>query len=97
MMLFDDVKKAVDRFSPEELRQLREHIENQEQTFKLQPVTTACQVILLIQVATNCLTDEVGFGDVTRFGAGKLVEPLCHLRCHGETAADGFSGHTTST
>jgi hypothetical protein len=46
MMLFDDVKKAVDRFSPEELRRLREYIENREQTLKLQPGTVDMDSLL---------------------------------------------------
>lgn len=66
MMLFDDVKKAVDRFSPEELRQLREHIENREQMFKLQPGTVDMHSLLAaLEDIRVGLTDEE-FAEIER-------------------------------
>jgi len=66
MMLSDDVKKAVDRFSLEELRQLREHIENREQTLKLQPGTVDMESLLTaLEEIRAGLTDEE-FAEIER-------------------------------
>ena len=76
MMLFDDVKKAVDRFSSEELRRLREYIENREQTLKLQPGTVNMDSLLaaLEDIRTG-LSDEE-FAEIERAMNEEYIEPL---------------------
>lgn len=76
MMLFDDVKKAVDRFSPEELRRLREYIENREQTLKLQPGTVNMDSLLAALEDIRAGLSEEEFAEIERAMNEEYIEPL---------------------
>jgi hypothetical protein len=76
MMLFDDVKKAVDRFSPEELRRLREYIENREQTLKLQPGTVDMDSLLAALEDIRAGLSEEEFAEIERAMNEEYIEPL---------------------
>jgi hypothetical protein len=76
MMLFDDVKKAVDRFSPEELRRLREYIENREQTLKLQPGTVDMDSLLVALEDIRAGLSEEEFAEIERAMNEEYIEPL---------------------
>jgi len=76
MMLFDDVKKAVDRFSPEELRRLREYIENREQTLKLQPGTVDMDSLLAALADIRAGLSDEEFAEIERAMNEEYIEPL---------------------
>lgn len=75
MMVFDDVKKAVDRFSPEELRRLREYIENREQTLKLQPGTVDMDSLLTALEDIRAGLSEEEFAEIERAMNEEYIEP----------------------
>jgi hypothetical protein len=75
MMVFDDVKKAVDRFSPEELRRLREYIENREQTLKLQPGTVDMDSLLAALEDIRAGLSEEEFAEIERAMNEEYIEP----------------------
>ncbi|NJL53810.1 MAG: hypothetical protein HC876_23300 [Chloroflexaceae bacterium] len=76
MMVFDDVKKAVDRFSPEELRRLREYIENREQTLKLQPGTVDMDSLLTALEDIRAGLSDEEFAEIERAMNEEYIEPL---------------------
>jgi len=54
----------------------------------LEMTAAADQVFLLIQIVADCLTNEVGFGDIAGLLADELRQPVAHCGGHRQTAAD---------
>lgn len=77
-MLLDDVKKAVKRFSTDELRQLREYIEVQERAMSLKSGTVDVPTLLdaLAEIRQG-LNDE-DFAEIERAMNEEYIEPLDH-------------------
>lgn len=75
-MVFEDVKKAVDRFSLNELRQLREYIEGREQQIELRPGTVDMEALLsaLDDIRAGMTVEE--FAEIERAMNEECIEPL---------------------
>ncbi len=76
MMVFDDVKRVVDRFSPEDLRRLREYIKNREQTLKLQPGTIDMDSLLAALEDIRAGLSEEEFVEIEQAMNEEYIEPL---------------------
>jgi len=75
-MLFDDMKKVVDGFSPQELRQLREYIERRERQTTLHPNTVDMAALLnALQDIRADMTEE-DFAEIERAMNEEYIEPL---------------------
>ncbi len=75
-MIFTDVMKAVEQFSPEELRQLREYIQQREQHPELKAGTLDMDELLegLEEMRLGLTDDE--FREIERAMNEEYVEPL---------------------
>lgn len=75
-MMFDDVKKAVSRFSAEELRQLREYIEGREQQIVLHPGTVDMNSLLAALEDIREGLSEEDFAEIERAMNEEYIEAL---------------------
>ena len=75
-MVFEDVKKAVDRFSPEELRQLRAYIEGREQQIDLRPGTVDMETLLSALDDIRAGMTQAEFAEIERAMNGAYIEAL---------------------
>jgi hypothetical protein len=75
-MMFDDVKKAVARFSAEELRQLREFIEVREQQIVLHPGTVDMNSLLAALEDIREGLSEEDFAEIERAMNEEYIETL---------------------
>ncbi|TVR19956.1 MAG: hypothetical protein EA396_11460 [Anaerolineaceae bacterium] len=75
-MIFDDVKKAVTHFSPEQLRQLREYIEDQEQKFVLRPATVNMDDLLTALADIREGLAQEDFAEIERAMNEEYIEAL---------------------
>lgn len=75
-MMFEDVKKAVDRFSLNELRQLREYIESREQQIELRPGTVDMEALLSALDDIRAGMTEEEFAEIERAMNEEYIEPL---------------------
>lgn len=75
-MMFDDVKKAVSRFSAEELRQLREYIEAREQQIVLHPGTVDMNSLLAALEDIREGLSEEDFAEIERAMNEEYIEAL---------------------
>lgn len=75
-MMFTDVISAVDQFSPDQLRQLREYIQQREQQMELKAGTLNMDELLegLAEMRAG-LTDEE-FREMERAMNEEYIEPL---------------------
>jgi hypothetical protein len=75
-MLFTDVMKAVDQFSRDQLRQLREYIPQREQQIELKAGTLNMDALLEgLEEMRAGVTDEE-FREIERAMNEEYVEPL---------------------
>lgn len=75
-MLFDDVKKAMMHFSPEQLRQLREYIEDQERKIVLRPATVNMDDLLIALADIREGLTQEDFAEIERAMNEEYIEPL---------------------
>jgi hypothetical protein len=75
-MVFEDVKKAVDRFSLHELRRLREYIEGREQQIELRPGTIDIDALLSALTDIRAGMTEEEFAEIERAMNEEYIEPL---------------------
>lgn len=75
-MMFDDVKKAVARFSAEELRQLREYIEGREQQIVLHSGTVDMNSLLAALEDIREGLSEEDFAEIERAMNEEYIEAL---------------------
>jgi hypothetical protein len=75
-MVLEEVKKAVDHFSLNELRQLREYIQGREQQIDLRPGTVDMDVLLsaLEEIRAGMTKEE--FAEIERAMNEEYIEPL---------------------
>lgn len=75
-MIFADVMKAVDQFSADQLRQLREYIEQREQQIELKAGTLNMGELLEgLEEMRAGLTDQA-FREIERAMNEEYIEPL---------------------
>ncbi len=75
-MLLSDVMKMVDRFSPEELRELREYIQQREQQSDLRAGTVDMNALLAaLDEIRDGMTEEE-FSTIERAMNEEFIEPL---------------------
>jgi hypothetical protein len=75
-MMLGDVKKAVDRFSSEELRQLRKYIEDREQAITLLPGTVDMDNLLAALEDIRAGLSQEEFAEIERAMNEEYIEPL---------------------
>ena len=75
-MVFEDVKKAVDRFSLHELRRLREYIEGREQQIELRPGTVDMDTLLSALEDIRAGMTEAEFAEIERAMNEEYIEAL---------------------
>lgn len=75
-MVFEDVKKAVDRFSLHELRQLRAYIEGREQQIELRPGTVDMETLLIALTDIRAGMTEAEFAEIERAMNEEYIEAL---------------------
>jgi hypothetical protein len=76
MMVFTEVIKAVDQFSPDQLRQLREYIQQREQQIELKAGTlNMAELLEGLEEMRAGLTDEE-FREIERAMNEEYIEPL---------------------
>jgi len=75
-MMFTDVMRALDQFSPDQLRQLREYIQRREQQIELKAGTLNMDELLegLEEMRVGLTDDE--FREIERAMNEEYVEPL---------------------
>jgi len=75
-MVFTEVIKAVDQFSPDQLRQLREYIQQREQQIELKAGTlNMAELLEGLEEMRAGLTDEE-FREIERAMNEEYIEPL---------------------
>ncbi|MBL8155821.1 MAG: hypothetical protein JNM70_16685 [Anaerolineae bacterium] len=75
-MILTDVMKALDQFSPDQLRQLREYIQQRVQQIELKAGTLNMDDLLEgLEEMRAGLTDEE-FGEIERAMNEEYIEPL---------------------
>jgi hypothetical protein len=75
-MIFEEVLKAVDRFSLNELRQLREYIEEREQQVELRPGTVDMNTLLSVLEEMRAGMSEDEFAEIEQAMNEEYIEPL---------------------
>lgn len=75
-MILEEVKKAVDHFSLNELRQLREYIQGREQQFDLRSGTVDMDVLLSALEEIRAGMTEEEFAEIERAMNEEYIEPL---------------------
>jgi hypothetical protein len=75
-MILEEVKKAVDRFSLNELQQLREYIQAHEQQIELHPGTVDMDALLSSLEAIRAGMTEEEFAEIERAMNEEYIEPL---------------------
>lgn len=75
-MVFEDVKKAVDRFSLNELRRLRAYIEGREQQIELRPGTVDMETLLSALADIRAGMTEEEFAEIERAMNEEYIEAL---------------------
>lgn len=75
-MLYEDVKKAVERFTIEELRQLREYIAVRERSIMLKPGTVDMPTLLDALTDIRQGLNEEDFTEIERAMNEEYIEPL---------------------
>jgi hypothetical protein len=76
MMTFSDVVKAVDQFSPDELRQLKEYIEQREQQIELHAGTLDVDELMRGLEALRAGLSNEEFREIEHAMNDEYVEPL---------------------
>lgn len=76
MMIFTDVMKAVDEFSVDQLRQLREYIQQREQQLELQAGTLNIEQLLEGLAEMRAGLTEAEFHEIERAMNEEYIEPL---------------------
>lgn len=75
-MLFDDVKKAVDRFSADELQRLRDYIDEREQALALQAGTVDMNSLQQALEDIRAGLTEEEFAEIERAMNEEYIEPV---------------------
>jgi len=75
-MILDEVLKAVDHLSHDELQRLRERIENREQQIALQPGTVNMKALLSALEDIRAGLTEAEFADIEQAMNEEYIEPL---------------------
>jgi hypothetical protein len=75
-MILEEVKKAVDHFSLNELRQLREYIQGREQQIDLRAGTVDMDALLSALEEIRAGMTEEEFAEIERAMNEEYIEPL---------------------
>jgi len=75
-MMLDDVMKAIDELAPDELRQLREYIDQREQQNALQPDMLDMEGLLHALDLIRAGLSDAEFREIERAMNEEYVEPL---------------------